>query len=272
MNSYLIALSIILLTSFFIGLNTAGLSKSSQTTNTNIALAENAQPVTENKRQQASTTSKDAPSKKPISVSQKKLNFFNMMMPHIKIANDEVLEQRKQLLALQEKATLSSSDLEFLNKMAKTYRAKESDNPQKVIKQLLFKVNTIPASLILAQAANESAWGTSRFAKEANNYFGQWCFSKGCGVVPQHRNSGAKHEVAKFNSALGSVKSYIKNLNRHNGYQELRQLRQHAIDNNQPYSGITLAPGLVRYSERGEEYVKEITAMIRYNKLVQYDQ
>jgi len=267
MNSYLIILSIILLSSFFIGLNTQGLSENIVTSKTSSPMAENDQITNTAKiaNQQVSKT------QKPISVSQKKLNFFNMMMPHIKVANTEVLEQRQQLLVLQQQKSFSPSDLEFLNKMAKTYRAKESNDPQEVIKQLLFKVNTIPPSLILAQAANESAWGTSRFAKEANNYFGQWCFSKGCGIVPANRNAGAKHEVAKFDSVLGSVKGYIKNLNRHFGYQELRQLRQNAIDNNQPYSGITLAPGLIRYSERGEEYVKEITAMIRYNKLVQYD-
>jgi Bax protein len=139
------------------------------------------------------------------------------------------------------------------------------------IQQLKTKVNFIPAALILAQAANESAWGTSRFAREGNNFFGQWCFSKGCGIVPNSRNSGANHEVASFDSPLGSVKSYIRNLNSHPTYALLRTLRQQSIDDGQRVSGELLAQGLIGYSERGEEYVKEIQSMIRYNKLSRFD-
>ena len=123
----------------------------------------------------------------------------------------------------------------------------------------------------LAQAANESAWGTSRFATKGNNLFGQWCFSKGCGLVPRGRVEGASHEVAKFSSPFRSVRAYIQNLNRHPTYQELRDIRQEDRRGKDPLSGVDMAAGLLGYSERGQEYVDEIRAMIHYNNLTFYD-
>jgi Bax protein len=207
-----------------------------------------------------------------ISVKEKKANFFNFLHPMIKKANANVLQQREKLLDIQANiAALSSQQAEDLAALAKTYKVSKKLSPEKQAQALDIKINTIPASLILAQAANESAWGTSRFAQEGNNYFGQWCFSKGCGIVPSSRNGGASHEVADFDSPYDSVKSYIKNLNRHATYAPLRDLRQQAIDNDQAVTGIALAPGLIGYSERREEYVKEIQQMIRYNKLSRFN-
>lgn len=213
------------------------------------------------------------PKEKPaISVSEKKENFFSFLEPLIKQANAEVTQQRAELLTMQSSlTTLSDEQKATLASFTKTYRVEETLATKEQIEQLKQKINTIPAALILAQAANESAWGTSRFAREGNNYFGQWCFSKGCGLVPNSRNTGAIHEVARFDSALGSVKSYIKNLNRHPTYQLLRELRQQALLEGSQASGETLAQGLIGYSERGEEYVKEIQQMIRYNKLDRFD-
>ena len=136
---------------------------------------------------------------------------------------------------------------------------------------LRHKLDVIPPSLILAQAANESAWGTSRFATKGNNLFGQWCFSKGCGLVPRGRAEGASHEVAKFSSPYRSVRAYIQNLNRHPTYQLLRDVRLEDRRDNAPLSGLELAEGLLGYSERGEEYIEEIRAMIHYNNLEFYD-
>ncbi len=207
-----------------------------------------------------------------ISVSEKKANFFSFLKPMIEQANGDVLSQREQLMSIEKQANqLTNSQTETLTALIKTYRVDQSIPLEQQITELKVKVNTIPAALILAQAANESAWGTSRFAKEGNNYFGQWCFSKGCGLVPKSRNAGANHEVARFDSALGSVKSYIRNLNSHPTYALLRTLRQESIDNGQAPSGEVLAQGLIGYSERGEEYVKEIQSMIRYNKLSRFD-
>jgi Bax protein len=207
-----------------------------------------------------------------ISIKEKKANFFSFLHPMIKKANADVLQQREQLVEIKTNlASLTDQETEVLAALAQTYKVSDQLSLKQQIQELDVKINTIPASLVLAQAANESAWGTSRFAREGNNYFGQWCFSKGCGIVPNSRNSGANHEVADFDSPYDSVKSYIKNLNRHATYAPLRDLRQQAIDNNQTVTGVVLAEGLIGYSERREEYVKEIQNMIRYNKLSRFN-
>lgn len=208
----------------------------------------------------------------PISIKEKKANFFMFMHPLIKQANANVLKQREQLLAIQASLPkLNKQQISTLAALAETYKVNDELSPEEQVKALDIKINIIPASLVLAQAANESAWGTSRFAKEGNNFFGQWCFSKGCGIVPSSRDSDANHEVADFDSPYDSVKSYIKNLNRHASYKTLREIRQQAIDNNQPITGVELAKGLIGYSERREEYVEEIQNMIRYNNLSRFN-
>lgn len=209
--------------------------------------------------------------KPAVTVKEKKANFFAFLEPLVDQANLEVAQQRAQLLDI--KSSLPSLNKEQTSQLlafTKTYRVKEDIPAQAQIAQLQRKINTIPASLVLAQAANESAWGTSRFARKGNNFFGQWCFSKGCGIVPEGRNDGASHEVADFKTPLASVKSYIKNLNRHSTYKLLRDLRQQAINDGEVPTGEALANGLIGYSERREEYVKEIQQMIRYNKLSRF--
>ena len=239
-----------------------------------IAACDQSNDIAESKNTAAVTEKSTAPTIKTpqISVKEKKNNFFNFLSPLIKTANADVLKQRDKLLSIQQSLpSLNSQQVNTLAALAKTYKVSDELPPEIQVKALDKKINTIPASLVLAQAANESAWGTSRFAREGNNYFGQWCFSKGCGIVPSSRNNGANHEVADFDTPLDSVKSYIKNLNRHASYKTLREIRQKAIDSNQPVTGVALAEGLIGYSERREEYVKEIQNMIRYNKLSRFN-
>lgn len=208
-----------------------------------------------------------------ISVAEKKANFFAFLHPLIKEANGEVMAQREALLALSKDLdNLSAKQLSTLKSLSKTYKVDSELALAEQVEQLEIKIQTIPASLVLAQAANESAWGTSRFATEGNNFFGQWCFRKGCGLVPEGRDSGANHEVAKFKTPLASVKSYIRNLNSFPPYELLRSIRQQARDEGKAVSGIALANGLIDYSQRREEYVKEIQGMIRYNKLWRFNQ
>jgi Bax protein len=210
--------------------------------------------------------------KATISVNEKKANFFAYLHPMIEEVNKEVLSQREILLSMQQELpNLSQQKTEILNEYTHTYRVDKELSTEQQIEKLKRKINTIPASLILAQAANESAWGTSRFARKGNNYFGQWCYSKGCGLVPLGRDDGAKHEVAKFNSPMDSIKSYIRNLNSHPTYETLRELRTQSLTNGEEPSGELLAEGLLGYSIRREEYVKEIQSMIRYNKLSRFD-
>ncbi|KPP99756.1 glucosaminidase domain-containing protein [Marinobacter sp. HL-58] len=204
--------------------------------------------------------------------TEKKAAFFAFLYPRIVLANSRILIEREYLQSLADKENLTRSELTWLRRQAERLRVDEEPGSQDMFRRLENRLDVIPPSLIMAQAANESAWGTSRFALRGNNLFGQWCFSKGCGLVPQGRIEGASHEVATFDSPYFSVRSYIQNLNRHPTYQPLRDIRLKAHSNGDYASGSSLAAGLLGYSERGEDYVKEIRSMIRHNNLTYYDE
>lgn len=203
----------------------------------------------------------------------RKQAFISYFVPLIRATNSEILKDRKTALELRNRyADLGFLERRSLRSLANSYSLQEFDEENtQHWKELLKRVNTVPTSLALAQAANESAWGTSRFAQEGNNYFGQWCFQPGCGLVPKSRAAGKTHEVAKFSSPAESVKAYIDNLNRNSAYESLRSIRARRAEKNDSYSGIDLAAGLVKYSERGQDYVSEIQSLIRINQLEQYD-
>ncbi len=203
---------------------------------------------------------------------QKKMQFFRYLEPGINYENSLIIIDRNRLLKLEEKISsglLDDSDTEYLQGISKKYNVSWSKPNKSLISQMLEKVDTIPVSLVLVQAANESAWGTSRFAREGNNYFGQWCFNKGCGLVPHSRDAGRTHEVAKFSSAQESIKSYLLNVNRNSAYAELRKIRANQRLMKQDIStqeaAISMMNGLLKYSERGQEYVNELQAMLRHN-------
>ena len=209
-------------------------------------------------------------------VKQKKQAFFSFIYQWVVTENKNILKHRQSLIyikkQLQDNKPITARTLEDVNQIAKRNKLATINNiDEKTINQLLEKIDIIPAALALAQSANESAWGTSRFATKANNYFGQWCFSKGCGLVPKKRSAGKTHEVAKFKSPQQSVISYMQNLNRNSAYAPLRTIRAQLRKQGKPITGIALAKGLKRYSERGHAYVEEIQSMIRFNKLGQYD-
>jgi Bax protein len=207
-------------------------------------------------------------------VKAKKEAFFEYIYKYVEKVNLEVLERRVAIEVILEKSPqeINDDDIAFVDEMSEMYlKDHDSSNTLASAKILQQYIRVIPPSLALAQAANESAWGTSRFATDANNYFGQWCFTSGCGLVPKKRNSGQAHEVRKFNSPEGSVRSYIRNLNTHLTYEELREIRHGIHMDGDLANGLQLAEGLAGYSERGEEYVHELQSMIRVNKLVKYD-
>ena len=183
-------------------------------------------------------------------VKEKKDFFFNNLYELVLVANDNVEKERVEIKKSNEIASYCTK-----------YRVEDCTK-----ENLFKKVNVIPPSLALAQAANESAWGTSRFAQKANNLFGEWCFSKGCGIVPLSRPEGKTYEVEKFSILSESVASYIHNLNSHPAYEKLREAREVVGVN-----GYEVAVGLESYSARGEKYIKEIQSMIEYNKLQEYD-
>ena len=136
---------------------------------------------------------------------------------------------------------------------------------------LLTRVDIIPTSLTLAQAANESAWGQSRFARQGNNYFGIICHRPGCGIVPKRRIPGARFEVTRYPSTQHSVANYLHTLNTNPSYKFLRSLRKQQRQDKSPISSITLARGLFPYSELGHAYVIAIQSLIRYKKLQKFD-
>ena len=206
--------------------------------------------------------------------TERKAAFFEYFFPLIEKRNKEIVSKRKTLLLWSKnKNDLGWWNTKKLENLASQYRVKNfriDDND--AWKKLLSKVDVIPPSLVLAQAANESAWGTSRFATSGNNYFGQWCFEHGCGLVPKQRDSDKVHEVAAFDSPQASLESYMQNLNSHPAYQSLRDIRTQLRMEKQPVTGFALAAGLSSYSERGEEYIEELRSMMKFNNLSKYDE
>ena len=209
-------------------------------------------------------------------VQVKKQSFFNFIEHFVDQVNIEIIQQRQRVLAIQAKMQdgeeLSASDLRYLSTLAELYELDTDDlTDAEFLTVLLRRVDKIPASLALAQAANESAWGTSRFAQQGNNYFGQWCYSDGCGLVPNRRREGATHEVRSFDSVKDSVQAYIHNLNTFPSYQMLRRIRQQLRVQNKPVDGASLTDGLESYSSRGHDYIDELQNMIYSNNLLSRD-
>lgn len=205
--------------------------------------------------------------------AERKEAFFGYFLPIIQEENEQIAEVREDLVNWHEdQDSIGWWDEGTIEDIAADYGMEEFDvADQAAWRDLLSRVDIVPPSLALAQAANESAWGTSRFARLGNNYFGQWCFEKGCGLVPNSRDSGKTHEVADFDSPQQSVERYMQNLNRHNAYQPLRQVRSTLRANGQPVTGYALAAGLSKYSERGQAYIEELRAMMRHNELAEHD-
>ncbi|MDI9243879.1 glucosaminidase domain-containing protein [Marinobacter sp. CHS3-4] len=205
--------------------------------------------------------------------SERKDAFFGYFLPIIQEENAKIAEIREELLAWHEDPdSIGWWDEGTIQDIAADYGMDDFDvEDQAAWADLLRRVDIVPPSLALSQAANESAWGTSRFATKGNNYFGQWCFEKGCGLVPNSRDAGKTHEVADFDSPRQSVQRYMENLNTHNAYEPLRQVRSTLRLNGQPVTGYALAAGLGKYSERGAEYIEELRAMMRHNELAKHD-
>ena len=209
-------------------------------------------------------------------IDLKKETFFTYFNAYIEAENIRILERRAkvQLFAniLATGGDLSATEQETLDEFALQYRLQDSElSPVDLVDELLVRVDIIPVSLALAQAATESAWGTSRFAREGNNIFGQWCFDEGCGLVPGQRADDASHEVKSFATVEASIRAYFRNLNTNPSYAYLRELRAQMRIKDKPLDSRALAQGLLRYSERGHVYISEIHDIIRINDLLSFD-
>jgi len=210
-------------------------------------------------------------------VKAKKKAFFDFMRPIVVAENAKVTKQRQRLLSLQSSsqhgAHISPKDATWIKSLASHYKVKmKSIDDSKTWATLVTRVDIVPNKLALAQAANESAWGTSRFAKQGLNLFGMWCFSKGCGIVPKRRTAGMTHEVAVFPSINDSVAAYIRNINTLGTYAMLRKVRSDMRAQGKEPTGHALAEGLVKYSERGTVYVHALQSMMRTNSVLMMGQ
>lgn len=209
-------------------------------------------------------------------VALRKSQFIEQMLPAIQANNAALHHQRSQLEALAARHArgkrLRRHELTQLQQWGEAYRLELPDSgpDSEWFAALLQRLDIIPASLALAQSALESGWGQSRFALEGNNFFGQWCFSPGCGMVPAQRPAGAHYEVERFPSRDEAVRRYMLNLNSHPGYAELRAQRAALRAAGEPLSGRQLAEGLSRYAEIGADYVTQIRLVIRANHFEDY--
>lgn len=213
-----------------------------------------------------------------LTVDRKKSLFFRALLPMVLMVNEEILQDRKRLQAiiadLAETRSASSSDLRWLKQVAEHYGLPIRDGDDNLtpqsIKPLLRRVDIVPPSLALAQAAVESAYASSRFAVEGNALFGQWHLGKG--LVPEkQRTELGDYRLATFKTPKDSIRSYMKNLNTHSAYRSFRDLRAAARTQDQHPRGAPLADGLLAYSEKGPAYVSLIRTLIARNGLSALD-
>jgi len=205
-------------------------------------------------------------------VGERKRLFYLGLLPMALMLNEEIRLERKRLQRILGRINagrpLSVTDRTFLDSLKQAYHVRGDLLDSAAVRQeLLRRVDLIPVELLLAQAANESAYGTSRFCLVANNLFGEWTFTPGTGIVPEGRPAGETYEVRVFSSLYESLRSYARNINTHWAYQSLRRERERLRREGLPLSGALLAGGLHLYSTRRQAYVEDIRNLIRHNRL-----
>ena len=199
------------------------------------------------------------------STKKRKNLFIQIILPLVLEENNRIKLNRKKLFSILNKNHNSNAEKKWLNEKFKQYGVLNKD-----LSTLKVRMDTIPASLAIAQAAKETGWGTSRFALEGNALFGQWTWS-GEGIKPANADDNATHKVMKFKILKSSVRAYQRNLNTHSGYKEFRMARAELRDNGRTLDGLILANYLNRYAETGKEYVKIIKQIIKQNNLTDFD-
>jgi len=209
-----------------------------------------------------------------INVEGRKKVFVHALLPSIMIVRAEVMQERQELLNILDELGgpddlnfspgaagwqegISQGQISFIIGLCRKYRTRSSA-------ELLTRVNVLPTSIMLAQAAIESSWGSSRFSTQANNLFGMWTWGQK-GLVPAQRDAGKTHKIAIYDSILDSVRSYLLTINRVGAYAGLRRIR------NQTMNPDAIVEGLINYSQRKEYYVTALKELIKHNNLGDYD-
>ena len=198
------------------------------------------------------------------SVTQKKETFLQILLPLVVAENETILKDRKYLFKILKK-NQSVENTNWINKKYKKYKVSKKN-----VDELIEKMDIVPTSIALAQAAKESGWGTSRFALEGNAIFGQWTWN-GAGIEPLEKIAGQKHKILKFPLLRASVKAYINNLNSHNGYKSFRKKRLQLRNENKNLSGLDLIHELDNYAQTGKEYTKILEKIIKQNDLDEFE-
>jgi Bax protein len=203
---------------------------------------------------------------KMIENSKKRKEFFiQIVLPLIIEENNNIKLDRKTLFTILNKSNNSNPEKQWLEKKYKQYGVKSGD-----LSTLKIRMDEIPVSLAIAQAAKETGWGTSRFALEGNALFGQWTWS-GEGLKPKEAKEGQSHKVMKFNILQASVRAYQRNINTHSTYKNFRKARAKLRDSNKPLDSIELSKYLNKYAETGNQYVEVLQKIIKQNKLQDFD-
>lgn len=201
---------------------------------------------------------------------KRKALFFKTVLPLVLKVNNEIAADRARLKRILSVARtgqkLPAADRLWIAAKSEIYKVKRSD-----LQSLLARMDIVPPSLALAQAAEESGWGTSRFVLEGNALFGQWTFSQNQHLVPRKRADGKTYQIRAFPKLIDAVRAYTRNLNTHRAYREFRATRATQRAASKPLSGIALADTLTSYSERGEKYVRSIRILIASNRLQSLD-
>ena len=191
--------------------------------------------------------------------------FLQIVLPLVLQENNNIKLDRKMLFSIINKSNNTDLEKKWLNKKYKQYGI-----PSKDLSTLKIRMDEIPVSLALAQAAKETGWGTSRFAQEGNALFGQWTWS-GEGLKPKESDEHEGHKVMKFNILQASVRAYQRNLNTHKTYRDFRLVRAQLRDEGKELDSIVLSQYLDEYAETGQEYVKILRKIIEQNNLKDFD-
>ena len=203
--------------------------------------------------------------KKIRSTNKRKDTFIKIIMPLILSENEKILEDRNKLFKILSKQSNSMGEKVWLKRRFKDYDVKGED-----VTELKQRMDIIPTSIAIAQAAKESGWGTSRFALEGNAMYGQWTWD-GDGIEPSQKDKEKEHKILKFPKLQSSVSAYMKNLNTHRGYSEFRKVRAKKRESNKKIIGVDLVDYLYNYAQTGSEYVKTLKKIIQQNNLTDFD-